>query len=180
MPTQLQDWCGTFQTPQAAAGAQGSVQLNASAGLRVKVFFFLFEGISLLKNRTPGPTDPSYKTHNGRADSCRSRYRPRQADGDGRSICDGRHRPRQAGGDGRIACGSCTYRLAEPSLPGGGAHNRAGLSHSCAPLRGPYERAAQRGIAGTCRLRCVARVRHSCGRRRGWRAPFFFCSPKNT
>ena len=123
-----------------------------------------------VKNRTPGPTDPSYKTHNGRADSCRSRYRPRQADGDGRSVCDGRHRPRQAGGDGRIACdGSCTYRLAEPPLPGEGAHSRAGSSHSCAPLRGPYERAAQRGIAGTCRLRCVARVRHSCGRRRGWR-----------
>ena len=52
----------------------------------------------------------------------------------------------------------------------GGAQNRAGSSRSCAPLRGSYKRAAQRGIAGTCRLRCAAHVRHSRGRRRGWRA----------
>ena len=90
------------------------------------LFSIFFEGISLLKNRTPGPTDPSYKTHNGRADSCRSRYRPRQADGDGRSVCDGRHRPRQAGGDGRAACdGSCTYRLAERPPPRRGGRKTA-------------------------------------------------------
>ena len=48
--------------------------------------FFFFEGISLLKNRSPEPTDPSYKTHSGRADSCRVRHRPRQASGGGRNV----------------------------------------------------------------------------------------------
>ena len=129
---------------------------------------FLFEGISLLKNRSPGPTDPSYKTHNGGADSCRARHHSLQTCGGGRTVCSG----------------SCTYRLAEPSKgpmaeptaagPGTTRSKRVvvAVSGSCTyrlaePFRGPYERVAQRDTAGMRRLRCVACVRRSRGRRRG-------------
>ena len=68
------------------------VHQNFNGGEELKCSRWSFTRISHLgipKNRSPGPTDPSYKTHNGGADSCRARHHSLQTCGGGRTACSG-------------------------------------------------------------------------------------------
>ena len=80
--------------------------------------------MSLLKNRSPGPTDSSYKNpHLGGADIYRTGYPLLQAGGGGHNVCRG----------------SCTYRLAD-GVSGSHADLSRCKTHMRDPTVGPHRK----------------------------------------